>query len=150
MVAAPPMTNHLGPSAGEVGGLFAGVVALVASIGAGARWLLNWKERRAQTLHAKLLKWEEKLEAREAKVDADQAAELDSLKVTVKEIQRQQLAQLTAYHIVTNELRRIDPTNQALSRADEILKAAFPLYPGLPGDMAAMLRQLDDPPSTKG
>lgn len=62
------------PSAGEIGGVFAGVIALLVAIGHGIRWLMGWEERRDATRKAKLDAWQHELAAREAKVDAEIAA----------------------------------------------------------------------------
>lgn len=54
-----------GISAGEVGGVVAGVIALVAAIGKGLAWLLNWNEARTSNRQARLEKWEASLVERE-------------------------------------------------------------------------------------
>jgi hypothetical protein len=37
----------------------------------------------------------------------------------------------------------LDPQNDALKRADDLLRSAFPIEPCLPGDMALQVRKLD-------
>lgn len=54
-----------GFSAGEIGGVFAGIVAGLAALGKGAAWLLNWNEARTSSKQARLEKWEASLAERE-------------------------------------------------------------------------------------
>jgi hypothetical protein len=52
------------PTAGEAGGIFAGVVALLVAVGHGVRWWIGWTDRRAATRAAKLDAWQHELQAR--------------------------------------------------------------------------------------
>jgi uncharacterized protein HemX len=130
-------------SAGEIGGIFAGIVAVLATIGGGIRWLLGWKQQRAETLHAKLIKWEEKLDQREAKLDAEQAGNMAALERRVEKVEQQNVALRKGYYIVAGKLRSFDPSDPDLKQADDILRAAFPYDPFIPPDMAAQIRKLD-------
>jgi uncharacterized protein HemX len=60
------------PSAGEVGGVFAGAVALIVALGHGIRWWLGWTDRRAATRSAKLDAWQNQLDERETRIEAQQ------------------------------------------------------------------------------
>lgn len=135
-------------SAGEIGGIFAGIVSLLVTFGGGIRWLLGWKERRAQTLHAKLLRWEEKLNEREARLDAEQIGYIAKIEGRLARLEQQQEALRDSYQIVSTELRVKDPENLRLRFAEARLRAAFPddtlfkIEPIVPADMTATLGKL--------
>lgn len=134
------------PSAGEVGGIFAGLVALLIALGHGIRWLMGWEERRDATRSAKLGAWQQQLAEREAKIDEQQAsyqasieARLASISATAERLQDEHAALLSAYHLVASALRASDPGNPVLRMADELLRAAFPLDPKSPTDLKVLM-----------
>lgn len=129
-------------SAGEIGGLFAGGVALLATVGGGIRWLLGWKARQESSFHAKLLSWEAKLAAREVRLDEEQAAHFARIEARLMRAETVLEAVLGAYHLIAGELRTVDPANLKLGMADELLKAAFKIEPVVPADMAAALDRI--------
>jgi hypothetical protein len=51
------------PSAGEIGGIFAGMVGLLVALGHAVKWWLGWTDRRAATRAAKLEAWHRELVA---------------------------------------------------------------------------------------
>ncbi|MGE3871173.1 MAG: hypothetical protein AB7F51_16890 [Pseudorhodoplanes sp.] len=136
------MSEGTNLSAGEIGGVFAGIVALLGAIGAGIRWLLGWQDRRRETFHARLLIWEEKLTQREATLEADKEHHFARIEQRLARAEGQQAALLSAYHLISGELRRLDPGNTKLGMADELLKAAFQLDPHVPADMLATLDRM--------
>lgn len=136
------------PSAGEVGGIFAGVVALLVAIGHGIRWLMGWEDRRERTRAQKLDAWQRQLAEREKKIDESQAtyqasieARLASISATAERLHNEHAALLSAYHLVASALRAADPGNPVLRMADELLRAAFPLDPATPTDMVALMNR---------
>lgn len=142
------------PSAGEVGGIFAGVVALLIAIGKGIGWLMGWDERRATTRTAKLDAWHEELKDREREIDRKQddlsrqtEVRLRALARWAVTLQHQVTAAVNAHQIVAAGLRQEHPDHPALGLADELLKSAFPLDPAVPAVLAALLSELaeDDP-----
>jgi len=51
-----------GLSAGEAGGIFAGVISVLGIIGGGFAWLAGWFERRSTSREGKLQRWHDELE----------------------------------------------------------------------------------------
>lgn len=134
------------PSAGELGGIFAGVIALLATIGGGLRWSLNWTERRASTRSAKLDAWQKELDLREKRLDDEQTAinddirrRLTELEKEAEEYRKQVAALLGGYQILAAELRMIKPDSDALPHADELLRSVFPIDPTTPAGMVVLL-----------
>lgn len=137
-------------SPGEVGGVFAGVVALLATLGAGIKWFLGWAEQRADSRARKLQAWHDELEEREARFEQREAVRastmerrLELIEAQHEHLKEQNLALRLAFDIVAGELRQRDPENASLKRADELLKSAFPLLPAIPGDMLATVAEID-------
>lgn len=133
VAVAKPM--YPDPSAGEIGGMFAGIVALVVTFGKGLQWLLNWNDVRASARSARLDLWEAKLEKRETEFESRIDAEIKSLK-------DENRAWRLAFHLVSQRLMMLDPTDRALIDADEVLRSAFPVDTHLPSDMAGKLDKL--------
>lgn len=119
---------QIGTSPGEVGGLFAGFVALIVALGHGLKWWLGWTDRRAATRAAKLDAWQKQLEDRERDLWEKIEVQLDGLR-------SQHAALLGGYQLIAGALRLIDPHNDALRRADELLRSAFVIEPQTPADM---------------
>ncbi len=139
------------PSAGEIGGIFAGIVALFASIGGGISWLAGWKDRREETRAAKLDAWQRELSDREDKIATAQREYQESIEkrlvALVKWASRMQTkysALWNGYQQISTELRHKEPDNAALARADEMLRIAMPLDPNIPHDLAELLAEHDD------
>lgn len=131
-------------SAGEVGGTFAGIVALLASIGGGIRWLANWGDRRAQLRDAKLDKWEQSLTERERAYRVTMETELGELRDEMAELRGELHHTRNALFGVTLELRRVDPGNKALLSAETLLRVAFPVDFHTPGDMAEAAHRIEE------
>jgi hypothetical protein len=144
------------PTAGEVGGVLAGIVAALVALGHGIRWWLGWTDRRAITRAAKLDAWQRELAGREAAfeqsqreywgkiegelevlraADMQRAAEFAALKI-------EHSALRTAHQLISSALHRADPENPAIGQADEILKAVFPPDASTPADMVRQLRDI--------
>ena len=138
-------------TAGEAGGIFAGVVALMVALGHGLRWWLGWSDRRASTRAAKLDAWQRELQAREQRFDEKQAEHWQRVEAELGQLRREHAALLGGYQLIAAALRLIDPSNSALRRADDLLRAAFPLEPCLPPDMAVKTHEIDrrDAPVSK-
>lgn len=127
------------PSAGEVGGVFAGLVALLVAIGQGVKWLIGWGDRRGATRTAKLDAWQRQLEEREERLDTQQADHWHRIELELEQLRREHAALRGGYQLIAAELRVKDPTNRALTNADELLRAAWPLEPLTPDEMTAMV-----------
>lgn len=132
------------PSPGEIGGIFAGIVALLATIGAGFRFLFNWTERRASSRAAKLEAWHNELKEREAKLDNEQTAFQARLEESVAQLGRENRALRLAFQLVSAPLRTLDPSNPALIRAEQLLQAAFPLDADISADLERLIAAIPD------
>lgn len=137
------MSDTGGVSPGEIGGVFAGVVALLVAIGHGIKWLFNWNDARNETRAAKLDAWHRELSAREGRLSDEQQAYRDRIERRLMEIERENHALRIAFELVAAPLRTLDPDNGGLIKAEKLLAAAFPLVPHIPPDMAATLGQID-------
>jgi len=140
------------PSAGEIGGIFAGAVALLVAIGKAFAWLVNLDDRRESTRHAKLDAWQRELDARETRIDRAQVeyqkkieGQLAALASWNARLQRQQSGLLRAYQTISAALRALDPASPALGAADELIRAAFPVDPDTPAEFLALLADLGLP-----
>lgn len=139
-------------SAGEVGGVFAGVLAGLAALGKGIAWLLNWQGERTEAKSKRLLVWEASLDRREAEYRESIEGELKSLRegdgVTRAELKlaREQMAAIEFSLLeVMIELRAHVPSSPALKRAATALRRVFRPEYGIPPEMAELLRAMDDP-----
>jgi uncharacterized protein HemX len=130
------------PSAGEVGGVFAGAVALLVALGHGIRWWLGWTDRRAATRSAKLDAWQNQLDERETRIEAQQLEYWARVERELEQSRRERAALLGGYQLIATAMRVVDPDNDALRRADELIRSAFLLDPLLPADMVASVRSI--------
>jgi hypothetical protein len=130
------------PTAGEVGGIFAGVVALLAVMGKGLRWWLGWTDRRAATRAAKLDAWHKQLDEREQRIDRQQEEYWARIQGEIDRLRSENAAVLSAYQLIAARLRAQDPDDEALKRADELLRSTL-LESALPATFTAIARKLD-------
>jgi hypothetical protein len=130
------------PSIGEVGGVFAGGVAMLVALGHGLRWWLGWTDRRAMTRAAKLDAWQNQLVEREARLDQQQQDHWAEIGRELEVLRREHAALLGGYQLIAAELRLVKPDSDALRRADELLRSAFLLDPLLPSDFAVLARNI--------
>lgn len=132
-------------AAGEVGGVFAGTVALLYALGKGAAWLLNWKDARAQSRAAKLQAWHDELKKREEEQDARDREYRQHIETQLRRQQVEIRVLRRAFELVAEPLRRLEPDNPNLSQAQAMLDRAFPLDPSLPNDMSILMAMIDEP-----
>lgn len=130
------------PTVGEVGGVFAGVVALLVAVGHAMRWWLGWTDRRAASRAAKLDAWQRQLDEREARLDQQQQDHWAEIGRELEVLRREHAALLGGYQLIAAELRLVKPDSDALRRADELLRSAFLLDPLLPADFTALARSI--------
>ncbi len=124
-------------------GIVAVGIAAGGSVLGGLRWLITWTDRRALRRDAKLQAWEESLTRREQ----EQRALLESrLEVMASALNAMRSALIEATHA----LRRLDPENAALARAEMALRAAYPVDLATPADLDALAAQLDNPKGRRG
>jgi len=133
-------------SAGEVGGIFAGITTAVAGIWAAAKWLLGWRD-------GKLKAWEESLDRREKALRLKTEARLVAVETEVGVLRTAFFDTRGILFEVTVEMRLQTPHSPVLARAEAQLgkrypglhdSYATPMGP-LPDDMADHVRRLDDP-----
>lgn len=132
-----------GFSAGEAGGVFAGIVALLAALGKGVKWLLGFRERQAVTRAAKLQAWHDELEARERRLEERQAEYQASIERKLKVFEGQNMALRMAFEMVAAPLRALEPHNRELAQAEQLLRAAFPLDPDITPDFKGLLGRIE-------
>ena len=135
--------NEPGVTPGEVGGIIAGCVGVLVAIGHGIRWLLNFRERQANSRQAKLQIWHDELQAREDKIDKKLADYQAKTEARLEVALGQNRALRIAFELVAAPLRKIDPSNSNLAQAEQLLHAAFPLDPAVPPNIAALLSQIE-------
>lgn len=123
------------PSAGEIGGVFAGIVALLAVVGRGIAWWLGWSDRRALTRAAKLDAWQAELTGREQRLDGEQRAYWATVQDELQKLRSEHAALLGAYQLLAAALTRHDPANEALRQANDLLRSVFPVEARSPDDM---------------
>ncbi len=130
-------------SAGDVGGVFAGIVAAMVAVGQGIKWLLHFRERQAGSRAAKLQAWEDRLDQR----DRDYQ---DGIENELKIMRGQNMALRMAFELVAARVRTIDPHSPELGQADQLLRQAFPLDPTVAPDFNMLLSRVDTatPPPT--
>lgn len=135
-------------SAGEVGGIFAGIVSLVIAIGGGIRWLVGWNDRRQDLREAKLNKWEESLQRREkAAREEAEAREAEYHQITDRRLKsmEQKAALMFALNLqVVSELERLDAGSPVLVKVRLAIKEAFAADPDLPEWFGTLYRQFEE------
>lgn len=130
-------------SAGEVGGIIAGGIAILAALGKGVQWLLGWFDKREVSRTVKLQKWHDELEAREQDLNSRIDGRLSSLEKRDEQRAAENLALRMVLAQVTGALKVKDPENPALKRAEQLLTASFPIDPMMPADFNAALTTIE-------
>jgi hypothetical protein len=137
-------------TSGDVGGIFAGLVAVMIAIGQGAKWLLKFREGQAATRAKKLQIWHDELKTREEKLEKWQgdlqALQLEhhkSMEERLRIVVGQNRALRMAFELVAARVRDQDPHNADLVQAEQLLRAAFPLDPALSPDFDILLGRVD-------
>lgn len=134
------MADFVPSSAGEAGGIFAGVVATLGLIGAGLKWLLNWKDARDTTRTAKLDAWHTELARREHDLDAKLARYLDDIEGRMQAAEAALQECKTREEAQGNRLNDIETRQRMLAAT---LRAAWPLDYDIPSDMIVLLDRID-------
>lgn len=130
-------------SAGEVGGVFAGVVAALAAVGKGLAWLLNWRDERISYREKRLDALERSLQAREKQYREAIEHELADLRGEMVRLRSQQGALSFSLLEVAIAHRDADPDSPALSRAAASLRQAFPPEYDTPAEIMELIRALE-------
>lgn len=130
-------------SAGEVGGVFAGVIALFAAVGKGLAWLLNWHSERTDQRSKRLEQWEQSLVRREVEYRETIEAKLASLEGEVLRLRTQQGALSFSLLEVAVAHRDKEPDSPALARAAASLRQAFPPEAGYNPEITELIHALE-------
>lgn len=137
-------------NAGEVGGVLAGAIAILAAVGKALAWLLNWQGARREGKEERLRVWEASLDRREHDYREDIEKDLDELRAEaatlrgdVARTRTQQAAIGFLLLEVTLELRAHVPGSPALVRIAAVLRRVYPPEHGIPPEMAELLRALE-------
>lgn len=112
-------------SPGEVGGIFAGTVAVLAALGKGIQWLFNWNDTRVASRSEKLQQWHDELTTREDRLEALQNELHAKIEQRLNAAERENRAFRQAFDLVVSALRQQDPQNPALIEAQNVLDLAF-------------------------
>lgn len=135
-------------SAGEVGGIVAGVLAALAALGKGIAWIVNWDKATRDTKEERLTKWEANLVNRERDYREEIEGRLKDLQtdlITAKGIAEKLNTTVTTLVIavedLTSELESHAPNALSLKRARMLLQSLH-LRP-TPPDLAALAHQID-------
>lgn len=131
-------------SAGEVGGIVAGVLAVAAALGKAAQWVWASYRDAGASRSAKLDRWHDELTQREHALKAEMDRQLSEMRVVQAEQgkaeQGKELeAHRIAIHVLVAKVARDDPHAPELRQVADVLGAAFPLHMEVPADMAAVL-----------
>jgi hypothetical protein len=140
------MDNSITP--GEAGGVFAGLVALLALLGQGAKWLLNWKDVRENTRAARLRAWEQSLDKRE-KDQREEAVERERKYHDKTDKRLVAMENKAALMFALNlqlvaELERLDAGSPVLVRVRLAIKEALKIDPELPDWFRTMVQQVEN------
>lgn len=130
-------------SLGEAGGVFAGVIAVLATLGHGIKWLLGFTSQQQSNRQAKLDQWHAELAAREAKIDAEEDAYRLRIEGRLADVEDKQGKLLAICHELASGLRTLNPQSPALLNYDKMLRTAFRVDPATPPDMIAALHEIE-------
>ena len=133
--------DHL--SAGEVGGVFAGFVALIAALGKGLAWLLDWDSKRTLAKEHRLRSWEISLDEREKEYREAIETKMADLEGEVLRLRTQQGALSFSLLEIAVAHRDKDPDSPALARAATMLRQAFPPEFGFDPAIAELIHALE-------
>ena len=122
-------------SAGEVGGIVAGVLAVAAALGKAAQWVWAGYRDAGASRSAKLDRWHDELTQREHALKAEMDRQLSEMRVVQEELEAHRIA----IHVLVAKVARDDPHAPELRQVADVLGAAFPLHMEVPADMAAVL-----------
>ncbi len=129
-------------SAGEAGGIFAGVVALLALLGKGVAYLLNVHEERTQRRSAKLDEWEQSLVRREKEMREATEGRLAAVERQVRELDRAYSLVVGVTHIMVDDLIVMNPRSAALSLVLSRIREAYPLTEDMPAELVNLAARL--------
>lgn len=120
---------------GEVTGWIAGLAALFGgppAIAKTVKWLADRADRRRQRREDKIQAWQDEVDAKARELDKQREGYVARLEGRLSALERgheardiQLRALRLAFELVSTALRQIDPENQALVLANDLLRSAF-------------------------
>lgn len=116
-----------GVSAGEAGGILAGMVGMLVALGGGIKWFFMGRD-------ARLKAWEQSLDRRER----EQRAQTETRLVTVETRLRTLVGMVFR---LTSEVERLEPGNAVLAEVTRSLHLIYPLEAD-DTDLTALARRL--------
>ena len=131
-------------TAGDYAGLFAGIVAMLAALGKGIAWLLNWHGERSERRSARLAEWEASLDRREKEQRESLEHRFASLEHNYNRLRSDVTALRGSLLEVTMELHALDPGSAAIAKAASVLAAAYPTIEDIPPEMRELVDRLDE------
>lgn len=122
-------------STGEAGGIIAGGLAMLATIGGAIRWLLGFQDRRKERWDQKLLRWEQTLQQRERAIQEHMEKRL-----TVAE-EKVSVLGMALFELI-GEVQIIEPANPVLVRVKVMLGKAYPTDMDTPAELRALIKRV--------
>lgn len=129
-------------SAGEVGGIFAGVVTLIGTMIAGLAKLLNWHGERTDAKAAKLTRWEASLSAREKELREITEARLEALEGRLKVVETAYTLVVGVTHVMVDDLIVLNPRSASLTMVLKRIRETYPLPEDMPSELAHLAARL--------
>jgi len=139
-----------GVSAGEAGGMIAGIVALLYAFGRGIGWVWNKIEQRVDSRAAenaserdRLSAWSKSLEEEVKRYREGIRVELEAVKLELGELRLQNVALASALLDVSLEHAELAPNSPVLVRLGAALRQVFKVPGEIPAEMAVLLSRLE-------
>lgn len=126
----------------ELGGRFAGGAVVLAAVGKGLAWLLNWQGARDERKAARMREWEDSLIRREKDYREHIEKELSDMRTGFARLERNMQRVCTVGAQMAQSLRQHSPDDEVLRRWDTVLRAAVPL-PEDDEELLELARQAD-------
>jgi hypothetical protein len=137
------MSDPGGTTPGELGGMVAGVAALLGMIGAGLKWLGGWANKREENRATRNARWEADLDARERTIEEKLSASLSHCEGRCAAVEEKFDKVRIALLLILPELQRVAPPSPVLKQVRDLLRDIFPVPFGLPADIGAEISALD-------
>jgi hypothetical protein len=146
------MADTGGASAGEIGGVLAGGVAILGLVGGGLKWLAGWAIKRDETRAARNARWEAELDEREKALEIKLADSLAQCERHCADIQAkfdnlfdESRVMRVVIELVLPQLEQFAPASPTIELARKMLAGIFKLREPTPADITAHIVTLDRP-----
>tara|TARA_B100000749_G_scaffold218650_1_gene173666 strand:- start:341 stop:766 length:426 start_codon:yes stop_codon:yes gene_type:complete len=129
-------------SAGDVGGIFAGVVAVLTALGGAIAWLLNWHGERSDRKSAQLKEWEDSLARREKEQREVTEGRLAAVEQSVRQLDRAFNLAVWVTHIMVDDLIVMNPRRASLGLVLSRINETYPVPEDMPDELANLAARL--------